>query len=228
MDRLILASGSPRRQALLRLLDYPVQVVVPNVDENAINVKDPSAYVQETARRKAAVVARTTAQTQVNRPFTPGEKVILVAADTTVALNGEMLGKPASANEARQMLQRLRDRSHVVYTGLVVQELGMGKTAAGVHAATVTMRPYTNQEIEAYIASGDPFDKAGAYAIQHPLFNPVSQFEGCYLGIVGLSICHLIELMHHVGVSPRVDLPALLRAHQGAGCPILEKASGER
>jgi MAF protein len=228
MTRLILASSSPRRQELIQLLDYPSQVVVSNVDENAITIADPALYVLETARQKATAVARLLASdTKPPYPY-PGEKALLVAADTTVALDGEILGKPADADEARQMLQRLRDRKHVVHTGLVVKDLGGDKTEEGVHSATVTMRPYRDVEIEAYIATGDPLDKAGGYAIQHPLFSPVSHFQGCYLGIMGLSVCHLLQLLEGLGIPPRVDTAALLSAHQGTACPLLDLVSGKQ
>jgi MAF protein len=187
---------------------------------------DPALYVLETAEQKAAAVAQIVARDAV--PPSAGEKIVVVAADTTVALDGEMLGKPADAAEARQMLQRLRDRKHMVHTGLVVKNLGAGETADGVHTAIVTMRPYRDQEIEAYIATNDPFDKAGGYAIQHPLFNPVSHFQGCYLGIMGLSVCHLIRLLEGLGFQPGVDTGALLRAHRGTACPLLDLVSGKQ
>lgn len=230
MSRLILASASPRRRELIRLLDYPSQVIVSNVDEDAIAIADPAAYVLETARQKAAAVVQLLKAE--GRSACPeyvegvknerGERVILVAADTTVALDGKMLGKPLDAAEARQMLHRLRNRNHIVYTGLVVMELESRKTAVGVHPATVTMRSYSEAEIEAYIATGDPFDKAGGYAIQHPTFNPVSNFDGCYLGIMGLSVCHFVELLKGLGIPPRVDTAALLNAHRGYNCPLLK------
>jgi predicted house-cleaning NTP pyrophosphatase (Maf/HAM1 superfamily) len=90
------------------------------------------------------------------------------------------------------------------------------------------MRPYRDEEIEAYIATGDPLDKAGAYAIQHPLFHPVARFQGCYLGIMGLSVCHLVELLERIGIKPHVNKAALSSAHRGTNCLILEKVIGKR
>jgi MAF protein len=191
------------------------------VDEDAIAIADPAAYVLETARQKAAAVAQLI--TQENSPPFPRQTTVLVAADTTVVLDGAMLGKPAGAADAYRMLRRLRNRSHIVYTGLVVMNLEMGQTAAGIHPATVRMRPYSDDEIDAYIASGDPFDKAGAYAIQHPTFMPVLDFDGCYLSIMGLSICHLAELLQGLGVSPHMDMAALANAHHGYACPLWEQ-----
>lgn len=226
MTKLILASGSPRRRVLIQLLDYPSQVVVSNVDEEAILITDPAAYVMETARQKASAVTQMLADHQSQAA--PAESLILVAADTTVALDGEILGKPADADQARDMLRRQRNRDHQVHTGLVVSELDSGRTANGVHSVTVTMRPYTDEEIEAYIATGDPFDKAGAYAIQHPIFSPVATLEGCFLAVVGLSVCHLALLLEDLGIAPRIQMAALWEAHQGFDCPLFNKISGKR
>ena len=157
-----------------------------------------------------------------------GERVILIAADTTVALDGGILGKPRDATEAYDMLRRLRGRSHMVYTGLVVSELNGRKTVEGVQATAVTMRPYSDAELEAYVASGEPLDKAGAYGIQHPVFSPVLSLEGCYLSVVGLSICHLAALLQQLAVPPHVDTAALLQAHRGYNCPLLVEVSSKQ
>lgn len=226
MIKLILASGSPRRRALVQLLDYPSQVVVSNVDEDAITMTDPAAYVLETARQKATAVAHVLAE---NSSFkSPTEKRILVAADTTVALDGEILGKPADADAARDMLRRQRNHNHLVHTAIVVTDLNSGRHIDGVNSTVVTMRAYTDEEIEAYIATGDPFDKAGAYAIQHQTFSPVAAVEGCYLTVVGLSICHLTLLLAELGISPEVKTDALWEAHQGFDCPLFEQLISER
>lgn len=220
MIKLILASGSPRRRALIQLLDYPSQVVVSDVDEDAITIADPAAYVLETARQKASAVAHRLAE---NSPLQSSvEKRILVAADTTVALDGEILGKPVDAAAARDMLHRQRNHHHLVHTAIVLMDVDSGRHVDGVNSTVVTMRAYTDEEIEAYIATGDPFDKAGAYAIQHPLFRPVAAVEGCYLTVVGLSICHLALLLEEMGIPPRVQTAALWEVHRGFECPLLE------
>ena len=226
MTKLILASGSPRRRALIQLLNYPAQVVVSNVDEEAIMIADPAAYVLETARQKAAAVADMLTENSFFDSDT--EKRILVAADTTVALDDEILGKPADAAAASDMLRRQRNRHHLVHTATVAIDLDSGRHIDGVNSTVVTMRAYTDKEIEAYIATGDPFDKAGAYAIQHQTFSPVAAVEGCYLTVVGLSICHLTLLLAELGISPEVKTDALWEAHQGFDCPLFEKLISER
>lgn len=216
MIRFLLASQSPRRRELLGLLGYPFTSVAANADETAVTTPDPAKNVVETATLKAAIVA-----SQLPRPDC---RQIILAADTTVALDGAMLNKPASAEEARQMLMTMRDRSHQVLTGYVLWDTLSGKKWTGVDTAVVTMRPYTNQEIDSYIATGDPMDKAGAYAIQHPEFQPVAQLHGCYLNVMGLPICHLLSTLAQFDVPTRADLTAVRQAHKNYPCSLLEES----
>lgn len=114
---------------------------------------------------------------------------VVIACDTTVLLDGEMLNKPSCADEARTMLRRLRGRAHQVQSVIVIRrgELECIDTAS----SQVVMRNYSDEEIEAYVATGDPFDKAGSYAVQHAAFRPVAEIRGCPLNVVGLALCHL-------------------------------------
>ncbi len=166
--QLILASASPRRRELLGLLGYPFEVVVSGADEDAHLDDGPAAYVLHTARHKAETVA---AETAARDAAAGASTRLIIAADTTVALDETILGKPATADEARSMLVALRGRDHEVHTAVCVLA-GDGREEAVVHTAVVTMRNYSDAEIDAYIATGDPFDKAGAYAIQHSEFHP--------------------------------------------------------
>lgn len=204
MVTLILASASPRRQALIHLLGYPVEVRAADVDELSVTDPDPARNVVETARLKAEAVTTTVT----------GNGVI-IAADTEVVLDGGLLGKPADAAEATRMLQRLRGRTHQVHTGIVVCRRPDGRTATAVSTTDVTMRDYSDAEIAAYVASGDPLDKAGAYAIQSASFHPVAILSGCYTGVMGLSLCRLSQALQAVGVP--VSLP--VAGHQAARCP---------
>ncbi|HRQ42610.1 MAG TPA: Maf family protein [Chloroflexota bacterium] len=215
----LLASQSPRRRELMKLLGHPVSQVAADVDEDSVNTPDPAANVMDTAVLKAHTIAHT---------FTsaPGLRTILIAADTTVAVDGEMLNKPADETEARWMLRRLRGRAHEVHSGYVVRELGSGAEVVGVHTAVVTMRPYTDAEIEAYVATGDPLDKAGAYAIQHPVFRPVQSLQGCFLGVMGLPLCDLMGALRELGVEVNVDLTAVHLAHQQFPCPVIDHLIG--
>lgn len=223
--RFILASQSPRRRELLGLLGYPYECVVSGADEEAHIEAGPATYVLRTARHKAELVAA--AETAVIQAAESGAspaggRRLVIAADTTVALAGEILGKPRDAAEARQMLRALGGRTHEVHTGLCVVEPATGREVSAVHTAAVTMRAYGPDEIDAYVATGDPLDKAGAYAIQHPAFSPVARLDGCYLGVMGLSLCELIALLRRLDVPTRADRAALAAAHRGYPCPIFE------
>ena len=216
MVELILASQSPRRRELIKLLGYPVRAVSADVDESLVTEPDPAVNVVGTARLKAVKIAEQWRQSNNN------DDVVLVAADTTVALAEEMLGKPTDAADARRMLRALRNRSHEVHTGVVLMMLGSGREVSGVNTAVVTMRDYSDAEIETYIASGDPMDKAGAYAIQHPKFRPVARLDGCFTGVMGLSVCHLFHLFSQLDLTMQADLTAVAAAHQHFPCLLLD------
>lgn len=216
MTRFILASQSPRRRKLLSLCGYPFQVMAANVDETAVNIADPSENTINTARLKAGAIA--------NNLIDPGEDhTIIIAADTIITLQDQMLGKPVDAAEAHSMLRVLRNREHRVYTGLFLIDLITGQELTAVHAAKVHMRPYTDSEIERYVASGDPLDKAGAYAIQHPQFQPVDNLDGCYLGVMGLSVCQLLQQLNKLEVPLLADMQAVKQAHNHYPCPLLDE-----
>jgi MAF protein len=216
----ILASQSPRRRELMQLLGFPFQVMVADADEDSITTPDPTRNVVQTARLKSKKIVE-----KLNPAVFPPYTLIL-AADTTVAFAGEMLNKPANEQEARQMLRRLRDTQHEVHTGVVLFEPGSGGEWEGVSTAVVTMRPYTDVEIDAYVATGDPLDKAGAYAIQHPQFRPVAQLQGCYCNVMGLPICDLIRALAQFltpDVMAHIDFTAVQKAHLHYPCPSLKQ-----
>ena len=129
---------------------------------------------------------------------------VLLSADTVVALEGEILGKPASPEEARSMLERLSDGWHQVVTGVAVADGATGRTLTGVETSDVRTRSFSDNEIEAYVASGEPFDKAGGYAVQDEGFRPVVRADGCYLNIVGLPLCVVTELLQRLGAKPEL------------------------
>ena len=129
---------------------------------------------------------------------------VLLSADTVVVLNGEILGKPASADEARSMLERLSDGWHQVVTGVAVMDAATGRVLTGMETSDVRTRAFSDADIDAYVASGEPFDKAGGYAVQDEDFRPVRRFEGCYLNIVGLPLCAVVELMERLGAAPEL------------------------
>jgi MAF protein len=214
MRRFILASQSPRRRELLNLVGYPYECKVADVDETSVTHPDPAVNVVCTAQLKArAIAAHIMPQ--------DGLQTIIIAADTTVALGERMFGKPIDKAAARTMLRTLRNRTHEVHTGVILIDLDNGQEVMGVHTAVVTMRDYTDAEITNYVAGGDPLDKAGAYAIQHPGFRPVANLQGCYLGVMGLSVCHLLQLLRQLNVPQRASATAVAEAHHIFPCPIL-------
>jgi septum formation protein len=186
--RLILASASPRRAELLSQAGYVFEVDPAHVDESELAGESPRAYVLRVASMKArAVVAR--------RP----DDVVL-AADTTVVVDGDMLSKPADDEDARRMLALLSGRAHEVLTGVVVARAG--REASAVVTTTVRFRPTTPQEIDRYVASGEPHDKAGAYGVQGLASRFVEGVDGSYSNVVGLPVGAVLGLLAAAGLAP--------------------------
>ena len=195
---LILASASPRRKELIPFLGLPWRVILARVDEESVSHPNPAQDVIATARLKAAdVVGRAPAG------------AIVIAADTTVVLDGRRLNKPSGPAEARDMLVQLRGRAHHVHTGIVLVDKDSDRWQTDVATVEVPMRDYSLAEVDEYVASGDPLDKAGAYAIQHPGFRPVSGLSDCYAAVVGLPLCHLARALGRLGVRPPGDVATL-------------------
>jgi len=187
---LILASGSPRRRALLTDLGAVYDVRVADVDETPRPDEKPADLAARLAASKAAAVA-----------LRQGEvDALVIAADTVVALGDDVLGKPVDDADATAMLVKLRARPHEVITAVCVRECGTGREVPAVNTTTVVMRDYSDAEIAAYVASGDPHDKAGAYAIQHPVFAPAATIDGCLSTVVGLPLGDLTDLLAAFGV----------------------------
>lgn len=186
--QIILASASPRRRQLIGLLGLDIQIRPADVDELTVSHPDPAQDAIATALLKVRAVAA-----EVAGP------ALILGVDTNVALDGDILNKPIDAAEARAMLRRLRGRVHQVNTGYALLRLPDGALHYAANVTDVTMRPYSDGEIDAYIATGDPFDKAGAYAIQHPNFRPVAAYAGCYAGIMGLPLCEIAAGLRLLG-----------------------------
>ncbi len=206
MKTIVLASASPRRRELLGLLGLPFTVQAVEVDETARPGETPEVLVARLSATKAAAVAR-------------GLKDgLVVAADTVVALEGEVLGKPRDAAHAVEMLRRLRNRMHSVHSGVTVVDVATGRATIRLSDTAVWMRDYDDTEIDAYVAGGDPLDKAGAYAIQHADFRPVARIQGCFTGVVGLPLGALSDGLAHFGVTLPIDLAAVCRGWTGFPC----------
>ncbi len=215
---LLLASASPRRQELIALLGLPFAILPAHVDEESVIEPDPVATTLAIARLKGRRVA---AMMQDAANGHHAEATIIVAADTTVVIDGRLLGKPATPAEATAMLRLLRGRTHAVHTALMLINKRNGREAEAVQTSHVTMRTYSDAEMAAYVDTGDPLDKAGAYAIQHPVFRPVAQLTGCYTGVMGLSLCQLIQMLRAWDVPVAAPETAVAQAHQQYPCPLL-------
>jgi septum formation protein len=191
-SQILLASASPRRRELLRTLGISFRVAAADIDERALPGEAPAALVTRLAETKAltaarrAVVASHFRQDADRSPSGP----LVLAADTEVEWQGTVLGKPADAASARAMLTDLRGRPHRVLTGLTLAQ-GDRIVWSSVVQTTVWMREYADDEIEQYVASGRPLDKAGAYGIQDGELRPVTRIEGCYTNVVGLPLCEV-------------------------------------
>jgi septum formation protein len=180
---IVLASSSPRRRYLLRLVGIKHRVVDPSVAEEIRPDEDPAGHVSRLSRLKAHSVAHT-----VSDGFVLG-------ADTIVVLDGEILGKPIDENDARSTLRRLCGRWHEVYTGLTLVDAASGKEVQGFEHSHVKIRRLSDGEIDAYIATGEPMDKAGSYGIQGFGAALVEKVNGCYFNVVGLPLVRLLYLL---------------------------------
>lgn len=203
---LILASGSPRRRELLEKLGLPFEVVVSDVPETI----DPGLPAEDQAAMLATRKARAVAADLSN------EKVL--GADTIVVLDGEILGKPPDDADAAAMLRRLSGRTHDVVTGIALVDAASGARLFRSVTSQVNMRALSDDEIVAYVATGEPRDKAGAYAIQGKGADLIAGFEGCYNNIVGLPLCYIGVMLAHVGIAipPPGDF---CRLPGGSRCP---------
>ena len=210
---LLLASGSPRRRQIINLLGLPSISAVASDDE-----EEAQARYRGPNEQLAQWLAKHKAATALKLPEAAGR--LVVTADTTVLLESDVLGKPRDEVHAFELLRTLRGRWHHVITGVVVCAAREGKTL--LHSAScvtpVLMRNYSDEEIAGYIASGDPMDKAGAYGIQSPTFQPTERIDGCYFNVVGLPVCTLVDLLAEFGV-----YPARRHARADTDCPWSEK-----
>jgi len=205
--QLILASNSPRRRQLLSLTGLPFIVSAANVDESTRSNESPADYVLRLAETKALAIRA-------------DEDQIILAADTTVVDGSDILGKPEDDAEATVMLRRLRGHTHQVYTGIALLRKSDGLLLKDLCVTDVPMREYSDEEIRDYVATGDPLDKAGAYAIQHAEFHPVANMEGCFASVMGLPVCHVILLMRKMNLQPNTDFFASCETLLEYDCPV--------
>lgn len=183
---LILASASPRRKELLEKLDLKFSICPADVDETRLPEEDALSYPLRTAVKKAMAVAE------------GRENAIVIAADTVVALDDEILGKPKDEAEAKKMLRRLAGREHIVITGIGIVDTVSGRTLSATEQTIVYFHPLETEEIEAYVATKEPMDKAGAYGIQGKGSLLVRKIDGDYFNVMGLPISKLYRLLLNI------------------------------
>lgn len=188
--RLILASASPRRAQVLRDAGIEFEARLAQVEESRRTNEAPEAMVQRLAEQKAVAGAAGVAGA-----------ALVIGADTAVVCDGAVLGKPASPEDARRILHLLSGRTHRVVTGLAVLHLPDHRLRVELETTRVAFAPMTEQEIEEYVSSGEPLDKAGAYGIQGRGGKFVTRIEGCYFNVVGLPLARLCRLMSELGWS---------------------------
>ena len=188
MDRIILASASPRRAELLRAAGVEFEVMPAHVDETARTGESPHAYVRRVAEAKASAVAAR-----------EGKSSPILAADTTVVVSGRMLGKPEDDADAKRMLRLLSGRAHEVITGVA---LACGSSlTTGVESTEVEFAALSDDEIDWYVLTGEPRDKAGAYAIQGYASRFITRIAGSYSNVVGLPIALVYDMLKAAGVT---------------------------
>jgi len=194
MRRLVLASASPRRRELLAQAGFSFEVHPAHIPEDPLPAEDPIAYVVRLAREKADAVFAQLSATQLSSDGAAALQVL--GADTTVTLDNHILGKPEDAADAARMLRMLSGRTHRVITGVAVVTSNTAEVAAEVTG--VQFLTLSDEEIAEYIATGEPMDKAGAYAIQGRAARWIPRVEGCYFNVVGLPIALVSTLLESV------------------------------
>jgi septum formation protein len=186
-EKLVLASGSPRRAEILERAGWPHEIIVPGIDETVLPNEDAAAYVQRLARSKAEAVASRL------------ETGLVLGADTTVVVANQILGQPLDDADARRMLRLLNAKWHDVLTGVAVVHVG-GETRVGYQRTRVRFAEMSETEIDWYIATGEPFGKAGAYAVQGAGAALVSSVTGSVSNVIGLPLHLVVELARQLGV----------------------------
>ena len=185
--KLILASASPRRAEILRNAGFTFEVQPAHVDETLLPGEPAEAYVRRVATAKAAAAAKSL---EAN-----ASRAVVIGADTVVVVDGRILGKPADAGHARRMLRLLSGRDHDVLTGLSFLTMPAGAETVHVESTRVSFLPLSDEDIEDYLLTGEPFDKAGAYGIQGIGGRFISRVQGCYFNVMGLPIARTIALL---------------------------------
>ena len=229
--KILLASNSPRRRELLALIGFPYQSSSADVDESILPNEAPADYVLRLAEAKARACCEQPSPSALTSPSGDSQRereLVVIGSDTAVVDAGEILGKPKDERDAVSMLKQLRGRTHQVYTAVALFNPESDQVITELSISDVPMRDYTDAELEAYVQTGDPLDKAGAYAIQNAEFHPVENFSSCYASVMGLPLCHLARSFPKMGLEPETDVPAQCQATLAYDCSIYNAVLNEK
>ena len=185
---LILASASPRREELLRSVGLKFKIIPADVDETYFQGESPRAHVRRLSRDKAGAIA------------SQYPKALVLGADTIVVIDGQILGKPKNKKQAREMLQRLSNRQHTVFTGFTITCIRAGTSRTKVVQSTVQFKNISPEETAWYVNGDEPYDKAGGYAAQGKGASFIQAIRGSYTNVIGLPLCEVVEALKHLGV----------------------------
>jgi len=189
--------------------NWAVSSCAPEVDETRLAGETPADYVLRLSEAKVNAARQ-------HDPLC----TYIVGADTAVVDGDVILGKPADPVDATRMLRLLRGHVHQVFTGLAVLDPQSNQLLKELCITDVPMREYSPAELSDYVETGDPLDKAGAYAIQHSEFHPVERLAGCYASVMGLPLCHLLRLLERMQAAPQPELPARCQTQLHYSCPV--------
>jgi septum formation protein len=181
--RIVLASGSPRRRELVKMIGLEFELAVPEIHEGSVPTSRPSSFVVELALAKALSLAH------------KFPNAVILGADTVVVLDGRVLGKPRDLRDARTMLHTLSGKTHMVYTGLALVDVPTGLRETCCEKSLVTMTDITDEEIDSYLATGEPMDKAGSYGIQGFGAVFIKHIDGCFFNVMGLPVARLYDML---------------------------------
>lgn len=207
-QRIILASSSPRRRELIAWMNIPFDVTSSDIDESLQKGEHPIDYVRRLACEKAEAIFNNSHPTSV-----------ILAADTIVIKGDHILGKPKDEKQATEMLLDLKGAIHQVVTAICLIQPD-GKRIQDLCVSNVRMRNYSDREIQKYVSSGDPMDKAGAYAIQNGSFNPVSEFKGCFASVMGFPFCHIERNLRKIDGYNCIPTADICQKNLHYSCPI--------
>jgi MAF protein len=197
---------------LFALGNWNFEVIVSAVDETPLEHESAREYVSRLAKAKALAI-----RSKVKK------EALIIGSDTTVVDGQEILGKPIDESDAERILKQLRRKNHQVMTGIAMYRVSDEKLITDVCVTDVPMRNYSDAEIAAYIKTGDPMDKAGAYAIQHPEFKPVESLSGCYASVMGLPMCHIVRGLREFDIFPNANVPVNCQSVLNYDCKVTKE-----